>query len=549
MRDGLITPAFSLVGYSSVTLSFKYAYIRYDAANADSFAVYISTNCGTSWSRLVSYRETQSSAPFAYVTAADDVDPFTPAVAADWCGNTGYGACKVISLSAYTGSTIKLKFENISGFGNNFYIDDISLTGVASSPAPVADFSASSTSACSGNSIVFTDLSTNTPTNWSWTFTPNTVTYVNGTNSFSKNPEVTFGAGGNYTVALNASNPGGGNTKTKTNYITASTSVVPSISISVNDSDICEGQSANFTSSISNGGSAPVYQWRVNNTNTGNNSAAFSSTGLSNGDVVSCVLTSNAVCATPPKDTSQYINMTVNPKPAVSLSLGTKSSCLIDTTISLTGGSPAGGIYSGQGVSSGQFKPLVAGAGAISIAYTITDVKGCANNAIDIITVNTIPAVPTISNNNNTLTCSLSGLSYKWFYNGTLITGASNQTYTATQSGNYSVTVTNSSGCSNSSIVYNIIKSGMVELFSFEGLRIYPNPSNGVFNLEFSMTRNARLEFTIYDATGKLVVNTREDFKVGINTKNLNLKEYANGIYLLKIQDEFSTLSKSLIIE
>ena len=33
------------------------------------------------------------------------------------------------------------------------------------------------------------DLSTNTPTSWNWVFIPNTVTYLNGTNASSQNPE------------------------------------------------------------------------------------------------------------------------------------------------------------------------------------------------------------------------------------------------------------------------------------------------------------------------------------------------------------------------
>ena len=84
---------------------------------------------------------------------------------------------------------------------------------------PVADFIADDTSPGIGQTVIFTDLSTNDPTSWSWAFTPSTVSYVGGTNSASQNPEVQFNAAGNYTVELTATNSGGSDTETKTDYI------------------------------------------------------------------------------------------------------------------------------------------------------------------------------------------------------------------------------------------------------------------------------------------------------------------------------------------
>jgi PKD repeat protein len=80
---------------------------------------------------------------------------------------------------------------------------------------PVADFSASPTSVNIGNPVQFTDLTTNTPSSWSWTFTGGTPA-----TSTSKNPAVTYSAAGTYAVSLTASNAAGANTRTKTAYIT-----------------------------------------------------------------------------------------------------------------------------------------------------------------------------------------------------------------------------------------------------------------------------------------------------------------------------------------
>lgn len=84
---------------------------------------------------------------------------------------------------------------------------------------PVANFTANNTTLVVGQTVTFTDQSTNTPTSWSWSFAPGTVTYTGGTTSSSQNPQVQFTAGGNYSVTLIATNASGSGQLTKTNYI------------------------------------------------------------------------------------------------------------------------------------------------------------------------------------------------------------------------------------------------------------------------------------------------------------------------------------------
>ncbi|REE02069.1 CUB domain-containing protein [Marinoscillum furvescens] len=92
-----------------------------------------------------------------------------------------------------------------------------SSSGFSTEESLTASFTASSTSVFSGDQVTFTDMSTGSPTSWSWTFeggTPET--------SSEQNPVVTYQDPGQFDVTLQVSNQSGGtDTKTVTAMITA----------------------------------------------------------------------------------------------------------------------------------------------------------------------------------------------------------------------------------------------------------------------------------------------------------------------------------------
>ncbi|MBL0287134.1 MAG: hypothetical protein IPQ19_06865, partial [Bacteroidetes bacterium] len=65
-----------------------------------------------------------------------------------------------------------------------------------------------------------------------------------------------------------------------------------SVSIAADDNNICAGTNVTFTAVPTNGGAAPVYQWKLNGANVGANTATYSNTAFANGDIITCVLTS-----------------------------------------------------------------------------------------------------------------------------------------------------------------------------------------------------------------------------------------------------------------
>lgn len=107
-----------------------------------------------------------------------------------------------------------------NGSASGLYVWDVGAAGaiqnynigILPEEPPVADFSSSTTNTCNGT-VVFTDLSTNYPTSWSWDF-------GDGNVSSDQNPAHTYSADGAYSVSLTATNGQGSDTEIKSDYIT-----------------------------------------------------------------------------------------------------------------------------------------------------------------------------------------------------------------------------------------------------------------------------------------------------------------------------------------
>jgi PKD repeat protein len=102
------------------------------------------------------------------------------------------------------------------GAFSDLFLDSLTLNP---SLKPVANFTANVTTGNTNTQVNFTDMSTNTPTAWQWTFTPNTVAYQGATTATSTNPSVKFTAAGTYTVKMRVTNIFGADSMTKTGYI------------------------------------------------------------------------------------------------------------------------------------------------------------------------------------------------------------------------------------------------------------------------------------------------------------------------------------------
>ncbi len=130
-----------------------------------------------------------------------------------------------VSLTPYIGQNIVVRFRGITGngFESDISLDDINI--IEASGPPITNFTASASNGCVGKIVQFTDLSTNNPTSWNWSFNPSNVTFVNGTSAASQNPQVQFNTAGFYDVTLVASNAFGSDTYSQPNAVIISSPV------------------------------------------------------------------------------------------------------------------------------------------------------------------------------------------------------------------------------------------------------------------------------------------------------------------------------------
>lgn len=140
----------------------------------------------------------------------------------------------------FNGSMDNIRFYNrvlnASEVSQLYTLDPSCTSGLV----PAASFSSSPSAICVGQSVSFTDLSTNTPTAWAWQMASTTTTLSSSVN----NPNIIFPALGSYTVALVSTNAFGAS-NTATQVVTVNSN--PTVNATSNSSLICVGQSATLT--------------------------------------------------------------------------------------------------------------------------------------------------------------------------------------------------------------------------------------------------------------------------------------------------------------
>jgi len=122
---------------------------------------------------------------------------------------TLYGAAGsgLYSIDKNTGQATLIGTVGMSAINNLAFLRAPSSSGGG---APTADFTWSPAAPVVGQAVQFTDLSTGTPTSWSWN-----IDGIGGDDSTARNPTWTYVAPGAYTVTLRACNASGCSSRTR----------------------------------------------------------------------------------------------------------------------------------------------------------------------------------------------------------------------------------------------------------------------------------------------------------------------------------------------
>ncbi len=189
------------------------------------------------------------------------------------------------------------------------------LTMTVSTSLPVSLNVSGSNPICDGESVIYTA----TPTNGG--ATPNYEWFVNGI-SVQTGTNDTYTSSGfidndiiSCVITSSASCATGNPATSNSIIINVNANLPVNVNIMADVNPICADDNVIFTANPLNGGTTPVYQWQVNGSDVGTNSSTYSSTTLSNGDFVSCILTSSETCIAGSPASSNNIIMNVDDVP------------------------------------------------------------------------------------------------------------------------------------------------------------------------------------------------------------------------------------------
>jgi len=177
---------------------------------------------------------------------------------------------------------------------------------------------------------------------------------------------------------------------------------------------------------------------------------------------------------------------------------------------------------------------------------TGTDANGCSNTDDVTVTVNPLPTPPTIYVDSVFIVSSYT-TGNQWYVNGNPILGETNDTcnyYIVGQNGGYEVEYTDGNGCSvfsDPADVIIIFDVNVEENDAATLVRIYPNPSNGIINLELAEGADQLL---IVSMNGG-VVYADSNLNEGVNTIDLNF--LSNGTYMIQLVKDDKVITKKIV--
>jgi hypothetical protein len=189
------------------------------------------------------------------------------------------------------------------------------------------------------------------------------------------------------------------------------------------------------------------------------------------------------------------------------------------------------------------------GMNAVSGVITVSGTNSCGNGTVSpdfAVTVNPIPPTPTVTASGELLTSSAPA-GNQWYFEGTMIAGATGQTYIATATGYYWVVVT-LNGCSSDESNHEYVVITGMEKKETGNYSVYPVPNDGRFTISINTPVSQIFSISIYNNLG-IKVYFENDVEVNsMLTKSIDLRPMPTGVYSIVFQSQDNKVVRKILI-